>query len=159
MLKGLLVDMGLAGYRPFHRDRLFVFALLAGLLMWLLFWLVSPDLLPVIQFAGNVVLLLSLMIWQPVLEELLFRGFIQGQFRLRAWGREARWGLTNANLLTSLLFVLAHVVSHSPLWAVAVFFPSLVFGYFRDRYESVYPSVALHIYYNAGYFLFGALVL
>jgi membrane protease YdiL (CAAX protease family) len=36
---------------------------------------------------------------------------------------------------------------------VATVVPSLVFGYFRDRYDSVVPGAALHVFYNAGWFL------
>lgn len=157
MLNGLLADVGLTGYRPFCRDRQFVLALLAGIAVWLAFWLVFPGLLPAVPLDANVPLFLSLVIWQPALEELLFRGVVQGQFRLRTWGGVKRWGVTQANLLTSALFVLAHVFYHSPLWAVAVFVPSLVFGHFRDRVGNIAPALALHVYYNMGYFLLGAL--
>jgi membrane protease YdiL (CAAX protease family) len=34
-----------------------------------------------------------------------------------------------------------------------VFLPSLCFGFVRDRFGSVYPSIALHAFYNHGYFL------
>jgi membrane protease YdiL (CAAX protease family) len=34
-----------------------------------------------------------------------------------------------------------------------VLLPSLLYGYFRDRHGSVYPAIALHVFYNAGYFL------
>ena len=152
MLKGLLADVGLAGYRPFYRDRQFMLALLAGVVVWLVF----PGLLPAVPLKENVLLFLSLVLLQPVLEELLFRGVIQGQFLLRTWGGEKRWGMTQANLLTSVLFVLAHAFYHPPLWAVAVFVPSLVFGYFRDRYGNITPSLVLHVYYNMGFFLLGA---
>ncbi len=152
MLKGLLADVGLAGYRPFYRDRQFMLALLAGVVVWLVF----PGLLPVVPLKENVLLFLSLVLLQPVLEELLFRGVVQGQFLLRTWGGEKRWGMTRANLLTSVLFVLAHAFYHPPLWAVAVFVPSLVFGYFRDRYGNITPSLVLHVYYNMGFFLLGA---
>jgi len=155
MLKGMLADVGLAGYRPFYRDRQFMLALLAGMVVWLAFWLFFPGLLPAVPLKANVPLLLSLVLLQPVLEELLFRGVVQGQFRLRIWGGEKRWGMTYANLLTSVLFVLAHAFYHLPLWAVAVFVPSLVFGYFRDRYGNIYPSLVLHVYYNMGFFCFG----
>ncbi|MGE3540131.1 MAG: JDVT-CTERM system glutamic-type intramembrane protease [Candidatus Tectimicrobiota bacterium] len=95
---------------------------------------------------------LALAGWQPCCEELLFRGYLQGLLRRQSWGRLCRAGVTRANVLVSLLFALGHAWAHPPLWAVAVFFPSLVFGSLRDRYESVYPAVALHILYNAGYF-------
>lgn len=152
MLKGMLADVGLTGYRPFYRDRQFVLALLAGMVVWLVF----QGWLPVIPLKENILLFLSLVLLQPVLEELLFRGVVQGQFRLRTWGGEKRWGMTQANLLTSVLFVLAHAFYHPPLWAIAVFVPSLVFGYFRDRYGNITPSLVLHVYYNMGFFLLGA---
>lgn len=155
MFKGMLADVGLAGYRPFFRDRQFVLALLAGIMVWLAFWLVFPGLLTSVSVRADARLFLSLVLWQPVLEELLFRGVVQGQFRLRAWGREKRWGMTQANLLTSVLFVLAHAFHHPPLWALAVFAPSLVFGYFRDRVGNIYPSLVLHVYYNMGFFCLG----
>jgi membrane protease YdiL (CAAX protease family) len=49
--------------------------------------------------------------------------------------------------------VAAHALTHPPEWAAAMLFPSLVFGYFRDRYRSVVPAAALHVFYNAGWFL------
>jgi membrane protease YdiL (CAAX protease family) len=56
------------------------------------------------------------------------------------------------NLITSLLFVLGHLWQHPAAWAVAIAVPSLVFGWFRDRHDSVYPCIALHMFYNTGYF-------
>jgi hypothetical protein len=70
-----------------------------------------------------------------------------------AWGRRQWAGLTTANLTVSVIFVALHFLTHPPLWAFGVLFPSLLFGYFRDRHHSVYPSMVLHVFYNAGYFL------
>jgi len=36
-------------------------------------------------------------------------------------------------------------------WALAAFVPSMLFGYFRDRYACIYPALALHIVYNSGF--------
>ena len=155
MVKGLLGDVGLLGYRAFYGDRLFILALIAGGIVWLFCGLFFPWFFPQASRDLNTQIIVSLVIWQPILEELLFRGVIQGQLRLRGWGREKVWGITRANLLASLLFGLAHVFYHPPLWALSVFVPSIIFGFFRDRYGSIYPSLALHVYYNAGYFLFG----
>ena len=57
-----------------------------------------------------------------------------------------------ANLIVSLLFVLAHLASHSLSWSLLVFIPSLCFGFARDRFGSVYSPIALHTFYNTGYF-------
>ena len=155
MLKELIAHLGLAMCPPFYRDRQFVWAVGGAVALWLILWATAPGFFA--ETPHQVGLLLSLILWQPLLEELLFRGVIQGQIRLHVWGREKRWGLTHANLLTSLLFVLVHFFYHPPLWAISVFFPSLVFGHFRDKYGSIYAALVLHVYYNAGYFLFGLL--
>ena len=94
-----------------------------------------------------------LVLLQPVLEELLFRGLIQGKLLTWNWGKRQFAGFTLANLATSLLFTALHFASHPPLWAAGVLLPSMLFGYFRDRHDSVYPAIALHVFYNAGYFL------
>lgn len=104
----------------------------------------------------SVAQVLQWIVWQPLIEELLFRGVIQGQLRSRAWARRTAAGLSMANYLTTLLFVLAHLVHQPFLWAVAVALPSLVFGHFRDRHGHIYPSLILHSGYNAAYFLIGA---
>ncbi len=97
--------------------------------------------------------LLSLCIVQPVLEEAIFRGVVQGELLHRRWGRANAYGISAANALTSLAFTALHFISHPPIWAASVIVPSLLFGYFRERHNSLYPPLALHIYYNTGYFL------
>ena len=99
-------------------------------------------------------LIFLMTVWQPLTEELLFRGIIQGQLKSSvSYARNAMGGITVANGFTSLLFMLAHLIHHPPEWAVAVIIPSLVFGYFRDRHEQIYPSILLHGAYNGCYLL------
>ncbi len=95
---------------------------------------------------------LHLALVMPVVEELVFRGWLQGWLLEQSWGARRRAGLSHANLMTSALFALAHLINHAPLWALGVYFPSLVFGYFRERHASVTPAILLHVAYNAGYF-------
>jgi membrane protease YdiL (CAAX protease family) len=104
------------------------------------------------ESAATPALLLSLVIWQPCIEELLFRGALQGE--LLRWAPLARsWlGLTAANGLAALAFALAHLVHQPPLWALSTLLPGLVFGWFRDRSGSVLPSLVLHAAFNAGFF-------
>ena len=64
--------------------------------------------------------------------------------------------MTTANVATSALLALAHLATQTPEWAAAAFVPALVFGHFRERYGSIAPGVALHVFYNAGYFLLAA---
>ena len=91
----------------------------------------------------------SLMLWYPVLEELLFRGALQGFFRSTAFGQWALKGLSLANVLTAILFTILHLVYRADPLAWLVFFPGLVFGYFRDRHGSILGPVILHAAYNA----------
>lgn len=143
--------MGLAPAGPFLRQRGFLLALLAGVAFWCGLALSAP-LRPVSLPQLLSWSFWSLAVWQPLSEELMFRGFLQGQLGDRAWGRRAVAGVSCANGLTTALFVLGHLWQHPPLWALAVAAPSLVFGYVRDRYHSVYPAIVLHMVYNAGYF-------
>jgi len=144
--------LGLQYDRPFYRDPVFLLLLIFGPIAWLSmieFFTVQP--LP--RHAIWLPAFLSVALWQPLFEELLFRGIIQGHF-LQSMARQHTWiGLSTSNLLSSLLFTCAHLASHSLFWSFLVFVPSLCFGFVRDRFGSVYPSIALHVFYNAGYFL------
>ena len=158
MLKAWLDDLGLRNCRPFFGGRDFLFALLLGVMCWIGGWLFAPQLFPELSNLGKGGLLLSLILWQPLLEEMLVRGVIQGQLREARWGKAEWLGMRYANLLTSTLFALSHLLYHTPLWALAVFVPSLIFGHLRDRYGSIYPAMLVHIFYNAGYFLLGEII-
>jgi uncharacterized protein len=100
-------------------------------------------------------IIVALVLWQPFVEELLFRGFIQGALAQGRWTRKKFLFLSLANYCTTLVFVAAHLLNHSIAWALAVTAPSLLFGHFRERHGQVYPSIALHAAYNACYLLFG----
>lgn len=93
---------------------------------------------------------LSLLLFQPLAEELVFRGALQGTL-LRRTHRRTLGPLTRANAWTTAAFVALHFIAQPPGWAVAVALPSLVFGHVRDRFSSVLPSMALHVVYNAGF--------
>ena len=145
-----LETAGLVHCPPFHRDGRFLLALLAGVGVALgLHGLFAPT---VRAWPEPRVWLMVVLVW-PVAEEILFRGLLQGELRRLAWGTRALAGITAANLVTSLVFVALHFIQHPPLWAAAVFMPSLVFGYFRDRHDSLYPALALHMVYNLLYLL------
>ncbi|HHJ13051.1 MAG TPA: JDVT-CTERM system CAAX-type protease [Gammaproteobacteria bacterium] len=95
------------------------------------------------------------LIW-PVVEEILFRGLLQGELR-RHLGNAGIGPLTHANLVTSLVFSALHFIHHPPGWAAAVFLPSLLFGLARERSGTLLAPIVLHAFYNSGYlWLFGA---
>lgn len=144
--------LGLHYHHPFHWDSAFLLLLALGPIVWLSI-MGFFSLQPLPWHAIGSWAFLSIALWQPLFEELLFRGVIQG-YVLQSIGKQNTWsGLSLANLLTSLLFTLAHLASHSVSWSLIVFLPSLCFGFVRDRFGSVYPAIALHAFYNTGYFL------
>lgn len=148
----VLALIGLQLNRPFHRDSVFLLLLALGPVVWFaMIGYLAFEPLPWLAIWSPA--FLSAALWQPLFEELLFRGIVQGHL-LQSRAKHRTWnGLSLANFLTSLLFTLAHLAAHSISWALLVFVPSLCFGFVRDRFESVYPSIALHAFYNTGFFL------
>ena len=100
-----------------------------------------------LQYPGR---FLFLVVLYPIAEELVFRGLLQGWLLTRLPHHYA--GISLANIIASVCFVAAHFWHHTGIWALAVFFPSLVFGFFRDRYGRTLPAILLHCFYNLGYF-------
>ena len=137
-------------------DKQYGAALAAAPFFWLLLYILAgPSIDWNWPLQRPVAFLLPVLIY-VVLEEAAFRGWLQGLLFEKTWGKATWCGISRANLVTSLVFVACHFLYHPPLWATAVFGPSLLFGYFRDSYGSITPSVVLHVFYNAGYFwLFG----
>ena len=91
----------------------------------------------------------------PVLEEIVFRGLLQEQLQRALRGRTVG-PLSGANIVTSAVFTALHFLYHAPAWAAAVFIPSLLFGYFKDQSGRLTIPIALHVFYNSGYYwLFG----
>lgn len=139
------------------RDGRFLAALAAGPVVWLVMGLwQSPEVRPDWPLAQPRAFLMLVLLW-PLVEELAFRGFLQGWLLERYPGR-LLGPVSRANALTSLIFAGLHLVNRPWLWAVGVVAPSLLFGYFRERHASVIPAIVLHVWYNIGAFwLFGPL--
>jgi len=148
----VLDELGLTRLPPFYRDPRFIVTLLAACVVLVVMqqWLPPDSPAP---WQGSWSLLAAFTLWQPLIEELLFRGLLQGQLLRHPWGGRAWYGVTSANAVTSLLFTGLHFIHHPPLWAASVVVPSLLFGYFRDRHRSLYPALVLHILFNSGYAL------
>ncbi len=137
---------------PSWRDPVWLFAIIIGPV----FWLFYSQVVQPVQFDSNTYplseLILVILVY-PVLEEIVFRGLIQTELISRSLFQKQLFTISLANWLTSLLFSLFHLINHEPVWAALVFFPSILFGYLRDRYDATSPSVVLHIYYNTGFSL------
>mgnify|MGYP001561142861 CR=1 FL=1 len=143
---------GLKATPAFYRAPVFLSALAMGAAVWL----ALPFLAVVQPLPWPHIFSLSFLVavlWQPTVEELLFRGCLQGWLFTHEWGKHSFVGISIANLLTSVVFSGAHIATHSLPWALSMLFPSLLFGVLRDRSGSVFPPLVMHIFYNAGYFL------
>lgn len=152
-MKSWLASLGFGRCPPFHRDPVFLGAVGAGAAFWICLALAAP-------LSGKPpapLTLVSLLLWQPAVEEALFRGVVQTELLATRWGATRLGPISGANVVASAAFGALHLMHHPPVWAAGVVAPSLLFGWLRERHGSVWPALALHIYYNSGYFLlFGA---
>jgi len=150
IFRKLLQEIGLLACPPFYRDRQFYLAMLAGLIVLAVIYVFIPVNtyeIKITQWS----FFIALVIWQPFWEEMMFRGIIQGQVYKSLWGKRTWLKISNANMVSSLAFAALHIAYNPGLWSVAVFIPSLVFGYFRERHNTIYSAFALHGIYNLGY--------
>lgn len=89
---------------------------------------------------------ITLVILPPLVEELLFRGFLYTGLRR---------GLTfaPAAIITSTIFGLAHLLGGeggSVIWIAAIdtFVLSLVLVYLREKYQTLWPAILVHMFKN-----------
>lgn len=143
---------------PFLRDVLFWVAFVAGPLIcafaaWYYTYTVAFDVARPLHASDRFFIL---VVAYPLMEEVIFRGALQGWLLDFAWARRRIVFISLANIITSLVFTGLHGFSHPAVMAALVFFPSIVFGFFRDRTGSIAAPVILHSSYNLAYFwLFG----
>lgn len=81
---------------------------------------------------------LGIVVVAPVVEELLFRGYLFTGLAVLL----PRWA---THLVTAVVFGLAHGPGH----AVPIGVLSLLFGYLRERHGSLAPAVLAHALHNA----------
>lgn len=95
---------------------------------------------------------LPAMIFSPIGEEFLYRGFMLGDFT-------KRWGFTVAMVLQALAFAVVHLAHYglNPLQPalIMVFVPSmfvaaLIFGWIRHKSRSIWVAVWSHSVFNLG---------
>ena len=83
--------------------------------------------------------LLYVAVFVPIMEELLFRGFVLDL----ASEAYSPWV---AIFISSIIFGLVHV---NPYGILNAFFGGLIYGYVRIRTNSLFPSIFLHSMWNA----------
>jgi len=131
------------------------YALAAALVIYPCFWLGfriwwkvgafhPAPLGPVISDALGQLLVIALP------EEAFYRGYLQTSLerelapKLSIFGTPIGWGV----VLTSAIFAAGHLFTELNPARLAVFFPSLVFGFLRIRSKGIGASVAFHAMCN-----------
>jgi len=87
---------------------------------------------------------ISIAVIAPVVEEIVFRGFIYG-------GLRQRWGVTVSILVSSLGFALAHSLSVGGsilLLGPSLFLAGVALAFVYERSRSLLPGIVLHASFN-----------
>jgi membrane protease YdiL (CAAX protease family) len=90
------------------------------------------------------VLVASVVIGAPVIEEIIYRGFVQGGVRGMLGGR--RWA---AVIVTALIFSLAHIGAVTPTALVLLVLVGVALGVARERTGSLLAPIVFHALFNA----------
>ena len=92
-----------------------------------------------LEFMTLLILMLSVAVFTPIIEELVFRGFVL-DVASEAYGK---WG---AIFISALLFSIIHI---EPVAVINAFFGGIIYGYVRIRTDSLWPTIFLHSIWNA----------
>ena len=136
----------------FLKDKAYWAALVAALPFWALLYSLRTPSEPVTFLVENFFGFLLVAVVSPVAEEILFRGALQ-EYVDRKITLNSIGPVSMANLATSAVFAVMHGVVWANPWSLLVFFPSLVYGHFKDKTGSLAAPIGLHVFYNAGFFL------
>jgi membrane protease YdiL (CAAX protease family) len=142
-----------------------VFVVFVGVLEHIPAWLSTvltpyvPKVEPALRFPAR--------FWEHILdqflvvalpEEFFYRGYLQTRLR-DVWpgGKRRLFGvrLGPAFWLTAALFALGHLAIFQ-VWRLSVFFPALVFGWLREKTDSILPAVIFHALSNLTLFVLEA---
>ena len=84
---------------------------------------------------NGIIIILTTAIIAPVVEEMLFRGYLQKVL-------EESWeDITKSILVTSLFFALVHLNTY---WIVQIYLLGMLLGYLSWRTNSIIPGIILH---------------
>ena len=100
------------------------------------------DIVSSLAGSSHLGLALGMVLVAPVIEELVFRGYL-----FKAW-RHTRLGLWGTLVLTSLLFTVVHAAQYSILLLLYVFALSMLLGLARERTGSIWVPIMIHSFNN-----------
>ena len=145
--QGSWADMGLRKFRPGSLALgcglmigSWIFNLGYGFFIGLFDLQVQPDFAPL--FDGTIspnLIFLGGAIVAPMVEEIIFRGFIFA-------GLRQRYGWVKSALMSSALFALIHF---QPAAILPIFILGLIFSYLYHLSGSIWPAVIMHMSTNA----------
>ena len=133
-------------------------ALVKWLVAGLIFWLVSSFIgewlnLPVEQFLLDIktasdnavvviLMVVTICIVVPVMEELVFRGWLYSKIA------KSKLGHSGALILSSIIFTVIHTQYDNAITLVMIFLLSLLLGFVRYKSGNISYSIAIHMLYN-----------
>ena len=97
------------------------------------------------DFGWSVVVVLA-VVGAPLVEELLFRGLVQGAFSRRV-------GAVPAIYITAIIFSFAHIFNEGPAAPLLILPGGLILGYLRHRTGRLAAGMIAHATFNATVFL------
>jgi len=136
----------------FAQDTIFYVLLMLPIPLWLGLFIHDSN---IENIDGYSLVLLILVL--PMLEEIFFRGLLQPWLATKYPAKTSN--ITQANIMTSSVFALVHLFAQPLLLALCTFIPSMIFGFAKERYSRLLPSIILHSSYNGGYLLLGTKLL
>lgn len=145
----LLQSCGLQIDLRFLRDPILWACLITGIGLAIAAGTIWPPLFPATPVSA--IAALGLVIWQPLIEEIVFRGIAQNALlemtHYRHWG-----SITLGNAIQATAFGFAHRFHHAWPWALAMVPVGLLFGYLRERQQHIGGSFLTHALWNFAYF-------
>jgi membrane protease YdiL (CAAX protease family) len=139
-------------------DKLLVFAGIAAVLMFLVIFIMESVLIEAgfeVEDFGNAqdianifspVTMFILVVFQPIPEEIFFRGFLLDK-------ANSLWGKHFAVLFTAVLFGVAQLSYQKFIPGLLIIFIGLILGYLVLKTRNLYSAIFAHILFNVTSFL------
>jgi len=136
------------GLYHFNRNAL-IYSLVAYLILYLVLtaysyaFQISPpeEFIKLIKATPFVLNFLMVVIGAPIVEELLFRGFLFSQLKT------TKLGINGSIILTSLIWTSIHL-QYDLFLLIPIFLLGLLLGYLMHKYNSLYLVIIVHAVHN-----------
>ena len=149
LLKRRKIDLSKnLGLYHFNRNAL-IYSLVAWLILYIVltvygfvFQITPPEeFIQLMKATPFVLNFLMVVICAPIVEELLFRGFLFSQLRT------TKLGIYGSIILTSLIWTSIHL-QYDLLLLIPIFLLGLLLGYLMHKYNSLYLVIIVHAVHN-----------